>query len=645
MNATKTNADGTPIAAPGLVPGSLPSGAGPKAIAGGSGSRIAVVGRCGGVWGVMVLEGGAGLGGMGTGVARVVSQTSGKDAGFADRAWSAVAESKAKRVLFVAPLEETTARTAGLPADAAVDGASAGLYAEAYAPAGAAGHRVGGGVLRSKGAPPMLLVTSWVSNDGTSGSAHGNAAEHAWTQWEKRAQAAKLRVRCATPAAGLAALLACGAAEQVLYADGACVVAGAMGEKGALLRQVMEDDGEGDWGQTLRDVLAGVARQAGLEDGASPNISRSGTTAATGMDMSKVERVLANVPRDGVWRAELLPVLGAAVLHALGDGHELAGLARLSRHEPVAEVPALVRVGGWAGRGKVWPWLAAAAGVLLVGGPIGLTFLRADIAKQRAAKLDAAREKTKDIELKAAVYEQLEGARWPLSKMIADISGLSPVGVSVKSLRMSVGQPLSMQGEAKDAAQVNELQLALAATQQYRNIKQNRVSRKAQGEGVEFDISAEVVNVHAPVTAKEDFAAVPLAVRLYGEGASNTTMPVGAVKRVQRGGGRASGAASGAASGTSGGSSSAGSEGTRGAEASRRPADPPANEPPPALTDEEIAKLTTGEAMRGWTTRRAYLNRNAGIDSGLKSRLEEEIRKLVEQQKKANTAAPKKEGA
>jgi hypothetical protein len=113
-------------------------------------------------------------------------------------------------------------------------------------------------------------------------------------------------------------------------------------------------------------------------------------------------------------------------------------------------------------------------------------------------------------------------------------------------------------------------------------------------------------------------------------------MPVGAVKQVRRTGTRAN------ASSSSGSSSST----DKPAETTRRPAEAPSSEPPPALTDEDIAKLTSGEAMRGWTSRRSYLSKNAGIDSGLKARLEEEIRKLQEHQKKAPAAASteKKEG-
>jgi hypothetical protein len=408
-----------------------------------------------------------------------------------------------------------------------------------------------------------------------------------------------------------------GVASAVCYSDADCIIAAARGERGATVRQVVEDSDDGSWDATVHDVLSQLATSVGhAGEVVAPQGSRacmtSITSTASSLDFA-LQRALPGMPREPIWQAELLPLIGSAILlntskADVATGQSAASLApcaTLSRKEPVPEVPAVVKVSAWAGRKRVWPLLAGVAVLALVAGPIGFTSVRANVAKNKAKELDAAREKTKDIELKAAVY-------------------------------MTVGQPLSIQGEASDAAQVTDFQAALSATGQYRNIKQNRVSKKSAGEGVEFDIAAEAANVHVPVTPAQDFASTPLAVRLYGEGATNTTMPVGAVKQVRRSGTRAN------ASSSSGSSSST----DKPAETTRRPAEAPSSEPPPALTDEDIAKLTSGEAMRGWTSRRSYLSKNAGIDSGLKARLEEEIRKLQEHQKKAPAAASteKKEG-
>lgn len=600
----------------------------------GTDGRTAIVGQLAGVWGVLIVE--ASSSGL-----RVVSQASGKETSADDRIASAILTNKAKRVLTVVVTQQSTARTLALPADAAVDSASVNLFGEAHAPAGAPAHRVGAGILRSSGAAPVLLVTSWVEESiavvGQSPAA--SAVAGLVPAWLAKVGSAKVIERCTTPAAGIAALLAIGASDAIAYSDGDCIIAAAKGEKGASLRAVVEDDDDREaWTGAVQRVLAGLVAHVGGDASRSRSIQSSGKSNATNLEEGVLNKWLSGAPKDSIWRIELLPLLGAALLLVpRAAGETLGACAMLSRREPVPEVPAVVKVGAWAGRKRVWPVLVGAAALLLAAGPIGLTRARANIAKTKAAELDKAREKTKDLELKAAVYEQLDTTRWPLSKMLADVSAAAPVGVSVKSLRMTVGQPLSVQGEAKDNAQVNQFQEALANTGQYKSIKQNRVSNKPSGEGVEFDLAAEAVNLHAPVAAKEDFVATPLAVRLYGEGAINTSMPVGAVKQVKR--------SSASRTSTTSGNSGAGAAGDKPAETTRRPTEAPSTEPPVALTDEDIGKLTSGEAMKGWTTRRTYLQRNAGIDAGLKARLEEEIKKLQEQQKKANAStAEKKEG-
>jgi hypothetical protein len=597
--------------------------------------RTAVMGESANAWGILIVD-------VTSGALRVVANASGKGKLPADRVAELVSSNKAKRVLVVLPVQDTTARTLSLPPDAQLDEDSVRLFGEAHAPAGAPAHRVGAGVLRSAGAPPVLFVTSWPD---IAPASEGSAALPAWSS---KLASAKIRENFVTPAAGIAAIMQAGVASAVCYSDADCIIAAARGERGATVRQVVEDSDDGSWDATVHDVLSQLATSVGhAGEVVAPQGSRacmtSITSTASSLDFA-LQRALPGMPREPIWQAELLPLIGSAILlntskADVATGQSAASLApcaTLSRKEPVPEVPAVVKVSAWAGRKRVWPLLAGVAVLALVAGPIGFTSVRANVAKNKAKELDAAREKTKDIELKAAVYTQLDTTRWPLSKMLADISGAAPVGVSIKSLRMTVGQPLSIQGEASDAAQVTDFQAALSATGQYRNIKQNRVSKKSAGEGVEFDIAAEAANVHVPVTPAQDFASTPLAVRLYGEGATNTTMPVGAVKQVRRSGTRAN------ASSSSGSSSST----DKPAETTRRPAEAPSSEPPPALTDEDIAKLTSGEAMRGWTSRRSYLSKNAGIDSGLKARLEEEIRKLQEHQKKAPAAASteKKEG-
>jgi hypothetical protein len=79
---------------------------------------------------------------------------------------------------------------------------------------------------------------------------------------------------------------------------------------------------------------------------------------------------------------------------------------------------------------------------------------------------------------------------------------------------------------------------------------------------------------------------------------------------------------------------------------SRRPSSGTAtNEPPAEIKDEEIAKLSASDAMKGWAERRRFLSANPKADPAVKTRVEEEATKLQARMKEAREAEAKKEGA
>jgi Tfp pilus assembly protein PilN len=329
---------------------------------------------------------------------------------------------------------------------------------------------------------------------------------------------------------------------------------------------------------------------------------------------------------DDAWLGDFGMALGAAMV-ALDVPAGLAPLAGLHAVAPRERVPGIVKFASWVRRPAVAWTVGAAACVLLVAGPWALARQRAVIATTKAAQLDDAKSATKDLGLKAAAYEQMEAGRWPMTKMLADIAGATPVGVTIEDARLSVEQGVTLRGVAGSREQVNELERNLGATKLFRNLKQNRNEGKAGG-GAEFDISAQVDPgaAHLPVKAVEDFAATDLATRLHGAGASNTAMPVGAKREVAK---------------SSRSSRSSSSTGGDTIDTSRRPAAGASAEPPPALSDAEIAAMDRGAAMKGWSTRRSFLQRNAGLDQGVKQRLEDEVTKLKDRMQKAGEGGGK----
>jgi hypothetical protein len=241
-----------------------------------------------------------------------------------------------------------------------------------------------------------------------------------------------------------------------------------------------------------------------------------------------------------------------------------------------------------------------------------------------------------------AMIEQLAISRWPMTKLLADVSASVPQGITVESLRIATDQGVQIQGTAESAELVSTMQSNLNATKLLSNLRPNRI--ESTGSSVEFDISADVVNPYFPAKPADDWSTRTLAVRLYGEGASNTSTPSG-TGRARRGGD--SGASVREPGGRRvrdrGGDSENGDR--RGREArAERPAEaaPPPKlapgEAPPALTDEQIRAMTADAAKSEMVKRRLAAGRAA--DSPTRTRLNAEADRLREHANASRAAAP-----
>lgn len=512
-------------------------------------------------------------------------------------------------IVRVAPADSCTARAATVPAgDLASMLAAASLLAESEVPADVPAHRRAGGILptRSNTGTRDVLLTAWLRTD-EQPARHSDKVDETWT----------------TPAACLAALKGTASVGVLQRPDQSATCILATGDGNASARVVIEDASDTEaWNDAISHALADACSAASVPAPSEP--LDAPLTISSGLDDLRSRALGARI--DETWLRDHAASLGAAMV-ALDCPPGLAPLASLHALPPKERIPAPVRFASWISRPSIaWP-VAIAASLLLVAGPWALARQRADIATSKAAQLDDAKSQTKDLGLKAATYEQLEVARWPMTKILADIAGAAPVGVTFEDARVSTEQGVTLRGVAKSRELVNELEKNLGATKVFRNIKQNRNESKAEG-GAEFDLSAQidVTQVHLPVKPLKDFAAKSLAEELHGAGATNTTIPVGA-KRQAPAGSRSS-------------SSRTSSSDT--VDTSRRTINTPSAEPPPALTDAEVAAMDRSTAMKGWSTRRSFLQRNAGLDPSVKSRLEGEVEKLKERMQKAGEGGDKK---
>lgn len=269
-------------------------------------------------------------------------------------------------------------------------------------------------------------------------------------------------------------------------------------------------------------------------------------------------------------------------------------------------------------------WLAAprrAYGVvavciaLVLLAPLGVSWARAAVLRSKAEKLDSQASARDELTRQAALFQAMEQSRWPMTKLLADIAAATPVGVVLDSIRLSPESGVGLDGTAQTSDQLNGLQAAFNKTGLFRDLRVDR--SESVDSGVKFSVSGKVASPHVKVASSEDFGGRPLAVRLYGDGASNTAFKAtarsessGSPRRPDRESDRDSSAES--------------------ARAPERPSNsPPATATvPPPITDEEIVSLPDGKASGLWSQRRAFVTANPKTDQAVLDRINAETEKL-----------------
>ena len=332
--------------------------------------------------------------------------------------------------------------------------------------------------------------------------------------------------------------------------------------------------------------------------------------------------------------AALLPV-GAGML-ALADDAATRVLAGIRLSKPAERVTAVQRLDAWL----VSPRHVAAACVVLL---LVLLFVPLLAAKMRESMLsdkvqqaEALRTQYEADAKTAAIYRQLNERVWPMTKMMAEVTAAAPVHVVLESVRMDSTAQVDIEGFVQVApsgptlegppeglltqyeAALNELGTLAAVTV---------ARREVEGDSVEFQIAARVRSATTRASLPMDYADMPLAEVLYGEGATNDATPILA-------------AASGsdvrsrpATRSTTRDSSArdAAVESGRESASDRRPSGeqgPASIDGAPApLTDEQISAMDRRTAMQEFGTRRIQ-SRNEKHDEETRARLAEEAEKL-----------------
>ncbi len=493
-------------------------------------------------------------------------------------------------LLRFAPAGSTVTKLTNVPSgtDEAVE-AAVRLLGEGELPAGIPEHRRAGGIVDGA-ASRHVLLTGWLPGEAPKELIKG--VDERWT----------------TMPAVLAALHSGGPGLSLHAASDGTIVVFATGELGTRLRVLREERGdETAWRALLLETARSAARFAGVDAPAQLHPTMhidAGVAASLSL-------------RHGIEGEEVraaAPVIGALLLAS-------TPLASLRAVAPRDEAPVLLRGAKWLSR-PTHAWLAGAACIVLATvAPLGLAHLRLVVLESKSRGIDQSSER--EIRRQAALYRQVSQSRWPMTKLLADIAAATPVGVVVDNLRLSKEQGLSVQGNADSIDHVNRLQQNLNRTGLFASVRIERVESSANG--VTFDLGAAVLQPYREVTGAEDFAAEPLAVRLYGEAARHapaTTLSSGS----DRGSSGLRGSAP--SSRTERGGAVEGDRRTVGPSEARSSPSTASSEVPPELSDDDIAKMDEATARSEWVRRRTYPQRNPAIDQATKDRLAEDARRL-----------------
>lgn len=385
----------------------------------------------------------------------------------------AITRAKADVVVAVAPAHQTVARVvaAPMPTGTAEQVAGAmGLIAEAQS-ANTPAHRRAAGRVEIGPAGALVAVT-W------SGGLDGHPlmgpkqAEPLW----------------APEPVALAALASAARASVAVLADrvtGAIVALAGSAERAAA--RVLCDDGDDPaaWSAAVNQRLAAACAAAGVSAPRLDGLDAPRTLALMN-DSGPATPAVAGVRAERGWLAEFGTALGAA-LAAADATPASAGLLGMWHDEPVPAKPLLLHaVDAVAKPRRAIPILAACAAILLLW-PLGVAWARYHYLLREAEVVRADRAELNTARKQAEFYQLLRERRWPMTKLLSDLTGGLPSGITLESVTIETGQRIRVAGVSDNAAAVSDWRAALDRTRVFDEI------RTPDQQASRFELTARVV--------------------------------------------------------------------------------------------------------------------------------------------------------
>ena len=520
------------------------------------------------------------------------------------------------RLVRVAPACECLAKIDATP-DAAGDEllAALELLGEAGLPEDVPVHRRAVGFV---GAPSRVLVTAWMRREAISPKLALPGIEEYWIT---------------EPAAVLS--LAKGEGFALLSWDrelGSILAVKTVGEK-PLVRCIRAD---GNDSAAWSRALASAAKSVGPGTIDSLDTARGVMTDTATMGATGISETVA---------AGEFGIAMGAVLVAAGEDSR-SGLAMIRSGSENGRDPVALRAARWISVPKRAMTVGAVCLGLCAVAPMAMAWVRLKVAESKLASIGGAKDEREALTRDAALYKQLEQSRWPMTKLLADVSNATPVGVILENLTLERDGSLGMmmKGRADTSEVLSTLQKNLGQTGVVSDVK---VTLEADANGVSFSLQARVTSPRSASRVTDDYGKSTLQDRIYAGGSTPITgaVPAEAEKPDTMAMGEdedpvesPAAATDGGGNGNGGGSRTSRLNSSRRGETASSGETNKAVKPldvPAPISDEQIAALDKSGAMKEWSTRRAAFQR-ATTSTDDKARLEAEVKKLEPKWKEAS---------
>lgn len=331
-------------------------------------------------------------------------------------------------------------------------------------------------------------------------------------------------------------------------------------------------------------------------------------------------------------RAGLLSLAG----RMMADGAMAPALEMSDRPAAVKQSLA-VRVITTLGQPRVAAACGVAAMLVIAGAPLAFAYARLSALKAASAELASGDDAVDAAQKQFDLYELMTSKRWPMARLMAEVTTTAPQGLLLESLTIEHGRRIGISGQFSEATQVGDYVDALGKAKVLEDVKNPTTESASQRFQISAAVSANAVvalggkakppaasaaassggTAPAPATDSGSGPAAAAAAPAGNTGSrGNRNTPAATTgNRGNNGGGGRGTNASTAPSTAAGGNGQA------------APASSGPKPPPDAISDATINALDRSGTMKEWLTRRAASQRPDLTDE-VKTRLTEEVAKL-----------------